>query len=157
MQSNSVVSQASTQESHLPITPETITLIDIVKDEASTFIKEKLLSSIPQDSCIDKDLLMSLLVIGMETIESTKVKGSDQKEVVINALINVLKLDSVKVNNQEQLISFLENDIAYVIDIIVDASKGKININKVEPLVNRLVSCLFSCLKKNSQNSQNKV
>jgi hypothetical protein len=47
MQSNSLNSQTSTQEStqesHLPITPETITLIDIVKDEASTFIKEKLL------------------------------------------------------------------------------------------------------------------
>ena len=50
MQSNSVDSQASTQESHLPITPETITLIDVVKEEASSLIKEKLLSSIPQDS-----------------------------------------------------------------------------------------------------------
>ena len=91
---------------------------------------------------------MSLLVIGMETIESTQVKGSDQKEVVINALINVLKLDSIKVINQEQLISFLENDIAHVIDIIVDASKGKININKVESLTTSLVKCIFSCLKK---------
>jgi hypothetical protein len=148
MQSNSVDSQASTQESHLPITPETITLIDVVKEEASSLIKEKLLSSIPQDSSIDKDLLMSLLIIGMETIESTQVKGSDQKEVVINALINVLKLDSIKVINQEQLISFLENDIAHVIDIIVDASKGKININKVESLTTSLVKCIFSCLKK---------
>jgi hypothetical protein len=148
MQSNSLNSQASTQESHLPITPETITLIDLVKEEASTLIKETLLSSITQYSSIDKNLLMSLLVIGMETIESTQVKGSHQKEVVINALINVLKLDSVEVNNQEQLISFLENDIAYVIDIIVYASKGKININKVESLTTYLVKFISSCLKK---------
>lgn len=152
MQSNSLNSQTSTQEStqesHLPITPETITLIDLVKEEASTLIKETLLSSITQYSSIDKNLLMSLLVIGMETIESTQVKGSHQKEVVINALINVLKLDSVKVNNQEQLISFLENDIAYVIDIIVYASKGKININKVESLTTYLVKFISSCLKK---------
>jgi hypothetical protein len=152
MQSNSLNSQTSTQEStqesHLPITPETITLIDLVKEEASTLIKETLLSSITQYSSIDKNLLMSLLVIGMETIESTQVKGSHQKEVVINALINVLKLDSVEVNNQEQLISFLENDIAYVIDIIVYASKGKININKVESLTTYLVKFISSCLKK---------
>jgi hypothetical protein len=152
MQSNSLNSQTSTQEStqesHLPITPETITLIDLVKEEASTLIKETLLSYITQYSSIDKNLLMSLLVIGMETIESTQVKGSHQKEVVINALINVLKLDSVEVNNQEQLISFLENDIAYVIDIIVYASKGKININKVESLTTYLVKFISSCLKK---------
>ena len=152
MQSNSLNSQTSTQEStqesHLPITPETITLIDLVKEEASTLIKETLLSSITQYSSIDKNLLMSLLVIGMETIESTQVKGSHQKEVVINAFINVLKLDSVEVNNQEQLISFLENDIAYVIDIIVYASKGKININKVESLTTYLVKFISSCLKK---------
>jgi len=92
---------------------------------------------------------MKLLVIGMETIEKTNIKGKDQKLIVIDALIEVIKSTNVKVSDKEKLLSFLNNDVDDVIDLVVDASKGKIDINKAEKYTVSLVKCLFSCLKKN--------
>jgi len=87
----------------------------------------------------------------MENIEKTKVKGKDQKDIVKEALIQVIKLESIKVPQEEGLIKFLENDLDDVIDLVVDASKGKIDINKAEKQAVSLVKCIFTCLKKNEQ------
>lgn len=134
----------------LGVSHEQINLVDAVKESALNLLKEKIISEIG-DKEVDKQLLMKLLVIGMETIEKTKVKGKDQKDIVKEALIQVLKLELIKVPQKEGLISFLENDLDDVIDLVVDASKGKIDINKVENHTQSLVKCIFSCLKKKEQ------
>lgn len=134
----------------LGVSPEQINLVDAVKENALNLIKENIISEIG-DKVVDKQLLMKLLVIGMETIEKTKVKGKDQKDIVKEALIQVLKLEVIKVPQKEGLISFLENDLDDVIDLVVDASKGKIDINKVEKNTISLIKCIFSCLKKKEQ------
>jgi hypothetical protein len=133
---------------NLTVTNEEVKLIDLVKQEALTLLKEKIIEEIGNKE-VDKQLLMKLLVIGMETIEKTKVKGKDQKLIVIDVLIEVIKSTNVKVSDKEKLLSFLNNDLDDVIDLIVDASKGKIDINKTEKYTVSLVKCLFSCLKKN--------
>jgi len=148
MASNSTESNATTVD--LTVSPEQINLVDAVKEEALNLLKEKIISEIG-DKQVDKQLLMKLLVIGMETIEKTKVKGKDQKDIVKEALIQVLKLEAIKVPQEEGLINFLQNDLDDVIDLVVDASKGKIDINKAEKQAVSLVKCLFSCLKKNEQ------
>jgi len=148
MASNSTESNATTVD--LTVSPEQINLVDAVKEEALNLLKEKIISEIG-DKQVDKQLLMKLLVIGMETIEKTKVKGKDQKDIVKEALIQVLKLEAIKVPQEEGLIKFLQNDLDAVIDLVVDASKGKIDINKAEKQAVSLVKCLFSCLKKNEQ------
>lgn len=147
--SNSVDSATTTEE--INISTEEVKLVDLVKQEALNMLKEKITSEIG-DKQVDKQLLMKLLVIGMETVEKTKVKGKDQKYIVKEALIQVIKLESVKVPHEEGLITFLENDVDNVIDLVVDASKGKLDINKAEKHAITLVQCLFSCLKKNEQN-----
>ena len=147
--SNSVDSATTTEE--INISTEEVKLVDLVKQEALNMLKEKITSEIV-DKQVDKQLLMKLLVIGMETVEKTKVKGKDQKDIVKEALIQVIKLESVKVPHEEGLITFLENDVDNVIDLVVDASKGKLDINKAEKHAITLVQCLFSCLKKNEQN-----
>jgi hypothetical protein len=133
---------------NLTITNEEVKLIDLVKQEALTLLKEKIIEEIG-DKEVNKQLLMKLLVIGMETIEKTNIKGKDQKLIVIDALIEVIKSTNVKVSDKEKLLSFLNNDVDDVIDLVVDASKGKIDINKAEKYTVSLVKCLFSCLKKN--------
>jgi len=146
MDSSSVNLSVTNEE--LPISSEEVKLLDLVKQEALTLLKEKIIQEIGEKE-VDKKLLMKLLVIAMETIEKTKVKGKDQKLVVIDALIQVIKSTNVKVSNEEKLLSFLNNDIDDVIDLVVDASKGKIDINKAEKYTVSLVKCLFSCLKNN--------
>jgi hypothetical protein len=133
---------------NLSVTNEEVKLIDLVKQEALTLLKEKIIEEIG-DKEVDKQLLMKLLVIGMEAIEKTNIKGKDQKLIVIDALIEVIKSTNVKVSDKEKLLSFLNNDVDDVIDLVVDASKGKIDINKAEKYTVSIVKCLFSCLKKN--------
>jgi hypothetical protein len=146
--SNSLESATTTEE--INISTEEVKLVDLVKQEALNLLKEKITSEIG-DKQVDKQLLMKLLVIGMETVEKTNVKGKDQKDIVKEALIQIIKLESIKVPHQEGLITFLENDVDNVIDLVVDASKGKFDINKVEKHAFTLLHCLFSCLKKNEQ------
>lgn len=146
--SNSIDSTTTTED--IGISTEEVKLVDLVKQEALNLLKEKITSEIG-DKQVDKQLLMKLLVIGMETVEKTKVKGKDQKDIVKEALIQVIKLESVKVPHEQGLIIFLENDVDDIIDLVVDASKGKFDINKVEKHAFTLLQCLFSCLKKNEQ------
>ena len=87
--SNSVDSATTTEE--INISTEEVKLVDLVKQEALNMLKEKITSEIG-DKQVDKQLLMKLLVIGMETVEKTKVKGKDQKDIVKEALIQVIKL-----------------------------------------------------------------
>jgi len=133
---------------NLSVANEEVKLLDLVKQEALTLLKEKIIEEIGNKE-VDKQLLMKLLVIGMETIEKTNIKGKDQKLIVIDALIQVIKSTNVKVSDKEKLLSFLNNDLDDVIDLVVDASKGNININKAEKYTVSIVKCLFSCLKKN--------
>ena len=69
--SNSVDSATTTEE--INISTEEVKLVDLVKQEALNMLKEKITSEIG-DKQVDKQLLMKLLVIGMETVEKTKVK-----------------------------------------------------------------------------------
>ena len=77
--SNSLESATTTEE--INISTEEVKLLDLVKQEALNILKEKITSEIG-DKQVDKQLLMKLLVIGMETVEKTKVKGKDRKSVV---------------------------------------------------------------------------
>ena len=145
MNSDSLNLTITNEESE--ISSEKVKLLDLIKQEALILLKEKIIKEIGEKE-VDKQLLMKLLIIGMETIEKTNVKGKDRKLVVIDALIQVIKSTNVKVSNEERLLSFLNNDADDVIDLIVDASKGEIDINKAEKYTVSFVKCLFSCLKK---------
>lgn len=67
----------------------------------------------------------------MEEVEKTPIKGPEQKEIALN-LIKALIIDLTE-NEDEKVLLDLLNDgtIGNLIDLIVDVSKGKININKI--------------------------
>jgi DNA-binding protein len=117
------------------------------KKEIVELIKDRLILEI-QDKEINKQLLFKLLVIAMEAVEKTTSKGVDQKEIVKETLIEILNLDHVQVLHKEHLISFLQEDLDNVIELIVDATKGKLNINKIEIYTTSCIACFFSCIRK---------
>ncbi len=149
--SNATTEHSNPIDSVNTIAPEQVALIDLARDTILLEIKDQLLQEF-KDQTLDKPLLMKLLIRGMEIVETTDFKGSDQKDLVIDILIKLLETDGLNAPHKNQLVTFLKDDATNVIDVIVDASRGKININKLEPLVTRLVTCLFSCLKKKQQN-----
>jgi hypothetical protein len=78
----------------------------------------------------------------MEEVEKTPVKGPEQKEIALK-LIKALIIDLTE-NEDEKVLLDLLNDgtIANFMDLIVDVSKGKININKISKVS---IGCFKRC------------
>ena len=127
-------------------------LLYIKNKKTIDFIKHKLLNKISQHISIDKKMLLSLLTYAMELMEQTEIKGSLQKDLVIKILNDVLEINFEHTENplKLQLIEFLNYEASNIIDLIVDASKGKININKTESFIIRIVKYFF-CFFKNKK------
>ena len=126
-------------------------LLEQIKGQLLEQIKGQLLDEFKdllKTQSVDKSLLIKILIRGMEIMETTTVKGKEQKDLVIDILIQILETDGLNVSHKDLLIHFLKEDANAFIDVIVDASRGKININQVESVVTNCIQYLFICLKK---------
>ena len=121
--------------------------MDNVEKELSKDLQEicdKLFVSIKQkvDSIgISINTIQKIIVIVMEEIEQTPIKGSTQKLLALR-LIKLI-IDTLPDSNNEKvylLDMYKNNIISNTIDIVVSATKGEININQI-------TSCLFNCSK----------
>jgi len=150
--------------SDLSIFSKTSELTDLSNDSNLLYIKNKktidvikykLINKISQYVYIDNKVLLSLLTYAMELMEQTEIKGSLQKDLVIKILNEVIEINFEHTENplKLQLIEFLNYEASNIIDLIVDASKGKININinKTESFIIRIVKYFF-CFFKNKNN-----
>jgi hypothetical protein len=117
-------------------------IIDVSRTKIMNDIKQRLLDECKQLT-IDKPRLIKLLVRGMEIIDTFDIKGDDKKKTIIEVLILLLETNGIDIPNKDSLIIFLKEDASNFIDIIIDASKGKINVNKIE---HGIINCLFKCL-----------
>jgi hypothetical protein len=94
---------------------------------------------------LNKSILVKILVRAMEIVEKTDIKGQDQQDVVINVLVEILESDLVVSVHKESMLVFLKEDARDVITLVVDASKGKININKLQNIAVRLFKKISAC------------
>tara|TARA_Y100000022_G_C13227259_1_gene365544 strand:- start:86 stop:517 length:432 start_codon:yes stop_codon:yes gene_type:complete len=79
----------------------------------------------------------------MEQVEHTPLKGSEQKELSLK-LIRSLILDLTAGEDEVVLLQLLDNGtIGNMIELIVDATRGKLDINT---LANVGSGCLNSCI-----------
>lgn len=90
---------------------------------------------------LNTETIIKCLRYVMEIVEASELKGEDQKIMVIKImrdLVNETKLDD---NTKKMLLSFVDQDVIdNVIDFVVDATKGKVNINKIKDVTR---SCCF--------------
>ena len=87
----------------------------------------------------------------MEEIENTPTKGVEQKEMALK-LIRELIIDFAEGEDDKVLLQLLDdNTIGSMIDLIVDASKGKLNINAISNVGAGIFNnCIpFLCSSKN--------
>ena len=130
---------------------ESISLIE-TKTSVVDFIQKTLMEEFStlwsnSDSPLNKSTLMTILIRAMEIVETTEVKGKEQQEIVLDVLIRIVESDSVVSPYKEALLTFLKDDASDVISLVVDASKGKININKLENVTIRVFKKIFTCLR----------
>jgi len=146
-----------TSVDNTPIPAATTTAVEmvtiVVKD--FTYCHQEFLKQIKENNLsITPDSIMRLLRIAMIIVEQTGQSGSKKKEFVTNLLREVIKnTDSISPEDKMGALNMISgNIVSDSIDFLIDASKGKFNINKVEEIAQEVAkSCFTLCLERFSK------
>ena len=95
--------------------------------------------------------MMRLIRIAMVIVEQSKESGANKKQFVIDLLKEVfLNNAEILPDHKLEVLHLIENGVVSdSIDIIVDASKGKFDLNKLENVAEEVAkSCFTVCFEK---------
>lgn len=91
--------------------------------------------------------IMKILYIAMTIAEKSPEKGIKQKELVLNLIDKVIRDSSLDNDLKIMMINLLRDGvISDTIELVNDATHGKLDINKVAETVKK--GCLTCCFKK---------
>ena len=125
----------------------------VIKD--FKYCQEEFLKQIKENNLsISPETIMRLLRIAMIIVEQTKESGSNKKEFVIKLLKDVVMSNTslLQEHKTEALNLITGNIVSDSIDFIIDASRGKFDINKVEKIAEEVAkSCFSMCLERFSK------
>lgn len=90
--------------------------------------------------------IITILRFAMEAVEATQLKGSAQKELC-NRLVKQIIIDAPISDSKEKLLlDMVEQDIlASTMDLVIDATKGNIDINKAIKVASGCCSAFMKC------------
>jgi hypothetical protein len=151
----SAAPSSSPKPSPSPSPPDNITemVTIIVKD--FSYCQEEFLKQIKEnDVSITPESIMRLLRIAMLIVEQTNQTGNKKKEFVVNLLKEVVtNTDSISPEHRTEALKMISgNIISDSIDFLIDASKGKFDINKVEQIAEEVAkSCFTMCMERFSK------
>ena len=76
--------------------------------------------------------VMLVLRFAMEVVEVTELKGSAQKELALRLVRTVVVEAPVSDEKEKLMLDMIDQGVlGNTVDLVVDASKGNLNINKV--------------------------
>jgi hypothetical protein len=92
----------------------------------------KMLKHKLQNIEVNVENLMVVLRFAMEVVEVTELKGIEQKELALSLVRTIVKEAPVSNEKEKLMLDIIDNDVlGSTVDLVVDASKGNLNINKV--------------------------
>ena len=99
---------------------------------------------------IKKNSINEIVQVVTESVDNFEISGEDKKKLsimLITEFINVLPKNDYKIILLSCLESGIVNDM---IDLVIDATKGKLNINKksVTKILIKYLKCCLNILKK---------
>ncbi len=105
-------------------------------------------ASVKEPSIIRLPNLNTIINYAIELSEKERISGKEKKQFalkVIQSAIQVLPddTDALKLNKDFLLASYHNGNMADIIDLVIDASKGKLNINK-KIVTNIFLKCLYN-------------
>jgi len=122
----------------------------VVKD--FTYCKEEFLKSIKENNLsVSPETIMRLLRMAMVIVEKTNETGSKKKEFVLNLLTEVVMTnDMLSPEHKQEALHLIKGGVVTdAIDFLIDASKGKFDVNKVEKIAEEVAkSCFTICFEK---------
>lgn len=127
----------------------------VIKD--FKYCQEEFLKQVKENNLsVSAESIMRLLRIAMIIVEQTKESGSNKKEFVIKLLKDIVMNNaSMLTEHKLEVLNLINgNIVSDSIDFIIDASRGKFDVNKVEKVVEEIAkTCFAKCweriLKKN--------
>jgi hypothetical protein len=109
-------------------------------------LKQQVLSKVKYIG-ISKNTLHLFIQVVIETVENSGVKGDTKKELAIHIMRDLVELMPHS-SEKEFILELIHNGtISNMIDLVVLASRGEVNINKV---INVSKNCCFGFFKKRS-------
>ena len=125
----------------------------VIKD--FTYCQEEFLKQIKENNiAVTPETVMRLLRIAMIVVEQTNESGTKKKEFVINLLKEVVMNNKIMLTEHklEALNLITGGIVSDSIDFLIDASKGKFDVNKVEKIAEEVAkSCFALCWEKLSK------
>lgn len=96
---------------------------------------------------VNADNIMQVLRFAMEVVEVTELKGTAQRDLALKLVRQVIVDAPVSDEKEKLLLGLVDSGVLTgTIDLIVDASKGELDVNA---LVTTGAGCLSVCFKKN--------
>jgi hypothetical protein len=101
-------------------------------------------------SIISLPNINTLINYAIELSEKEKISGKEKRDFALKLIESAIAVlpddtDALKLNKEFLLTSYHNGNIADIIELVVDASKGKLNINK-KIVTNIFLKCLYSIL-----------
>ena len=122
----------------------------VVKDFA--YCKEEFLKSIKENNLsVSPETIMRLLRMAMVIVEKTNETGTKKKEFVVNLLTEVvITNDLMSSEHKEEALHLIKGGVVTdAIDFLIDATRGKFDVNKVEKIAEQVAkSCFTICFEK---------
>jgi hypothetical protein len=122
----------------------------VIKD--FTYCKEEFLKKINENNVsISTETIMRLLRMAMIVVEQTNESGSKKKEFAIKLLEEVvMSNDIMTMEDKLVAINMIKGGVVSdAIDFLIDATRGKFDVNKVEKIAEEVAkSCFAVCFEK---------
>jgi hypothetical protein len=149
-----IVIPASTSTSPPSASAEATDMVTVVVKDF-TYCQEEFMKQVKENNLsISPEMIMRLLRLAMVVVDKTNESGSKKKEFVINLLKEVvMKSNDISPEDKLQALHLIMgNIVSDSIDFLIDASKGKFDVNKIENIAQEVaVSCFTRCFERFSK------
>lgn len=139
---------------HLPTATAPSDMVTMVIKDFN-YCQEEFLKQVKENNLdVNVESIMRLLRIAMVVVEQTNQPGTKKKEFVTNLLREIVtKTDGISPEHKREALNMITgNIVSDSIDFLIDASKGKFNINKVEEIAQEVAkSCFTLCFERFSK------
>ena len=108
-----------------------------------------------RDIVITSKTITTVIQISMEIVEATALKGEEQKKLVEKLVTKCVKDAPITDEKRKLLLDMIDEGIVGdVIDLVVSATKGELDVNALEKAA---VGCCLSVLKSRKSKTNNKI
>lgn len=147
------------RESIINLTSERLQSLQAIthEEQQREILKSLILSELKNkldDTSLEPFNLHIILKYVMESVENTPLKGVEQKEFAISLITELVNTRSDNDDKKIAMLTLLDDGtIGNMIDLVVDATKGKLDVNKLKTFGFKCFTVCFPLLCMNKTKS----